>query len=347
MGSTLAILNDILQQSAPNDQTLDAVRARRDEVLRIVHRFPGVLRTYQAGSVAQKTTNYNADADGGAVLDRRSYPELGPDGRGEKPDAIVQEVRSFVTKELKRNHPDARFLGTKRGMKITYHEPLASGYDPTVDLIIALTSKGEGLWIPNLELGRWDVSHPERHTELMRDEPGSLRRTRAKVVRLAKAWNHQYSKPGTSSFNITALALQCLEEGMGVASGLEEFFIHAARELPRHLTADPAGVSPPIKLLIDRDTVVNRLCQARDWMNTALDQDDIHHVVEEALSHLFYEYVEPPAGSKSKAGLAHSLKQGNSAVGITAGLLGTRTSTPIKTTRAYGFSHRGTQPTDA
>ena len=137
MGSTLAMLNDILQQCGPSDQTLDAVRARRDEVLRTAHRFPGVLRTYQAGSVAQKTANYDADADGGAVLDRRSYPELGPDGTGEKPDAIVQEVRSFVTKELKRNHPDARFLATKRGMKITYHETLANGDDPTVDLIIA------------------------------------------------------------------------------------------------------------------------------------------------------------------------------------------------------------------
>ena len=144
-------------------------------------------------------------------------------------------------------------------MKITYHEPLANGDDPTVDLIIALNRKGEGLWIPNLELSRWDASHPERHTELMRNEPGSLRRTRAKVVRLAKAWNVQYSKPGMSSFNITALALECIDEGMGVASGLAEFFNHAARELPRHLTADPAGLSPPVKLLVDRDAVVSRL----------------------------------------------------------------------------------------
>ena len=336
MGSTLVILNDILQQTAPRDQTLDALRARRDEVLRIARRFPGVLRTYQAGSVAHKTANYNADADGGAVLDRRSYPELGPDGSGEKPDAIVQEVRSFVTKELKKYHPAARFLATKRGMKISYYEPLAGGDDPTVDLIVALNSKEVGLWIPNLDLSRWDASDPERHTELMRREPGNLRRTRAKVVRLAKAWNIQYSKPGMSSFNITAIALECIEEGMGVDSGLAELFKHAARELPKHLTADPAGVSPPVKLLIDRDTVVNRLRQARDWMSTALDHDDVHQTVEDALSHVFYGYVDPPAGSKSKAGLVHSLKPGNSGIGLTVGLLGTRNSAPIKTTRAYG-----------
>ena len=341
MGSTLPMLNDILRQSAPNDQTLDAVRARRDEVLRTAHRFPGVLRIYQAGSVAQKTANYDADADGGAVLDRRSYPELGPDGTGEKPDTIVQEVRSFVTGQLKRNHPDARFLATKRGMKITYHETLANGDDPTVDLIIALKRKGEGLWIPNLESGRWDASHPERHTQLMRDEPGTLRRTRARVVRLAKAWNKQYSKSCLSSFNITALALECIDEGMGVAAGLATFFSHAARELPKRLTPDPAGVSPAIKLLTDRDTAVQRLRQARDWMRTALDHDDIQQTVEDALSHVFYKYVDPPPGSNSKAGLAHSLKPGNSGVGVTAGLLGTRNSAPIKTTRAHGDRQPG------
>ena len=121
-----------------------------------------------------------------------------------------------------------------------------------------------------------------------------------------------------------------------MASGLAELFKHAARSLPTHLTADPAGVSPPIKLLMDRDTVVNRLRQARDWMTIALDNDDDQETVQDALSHVFYAHVEPPAGSKSKAGLAHSLKTGNSGVGIAAGLLGTRDSNLIKTTRSYG-----------
>ncbi len=113
------------------------------------------------------------------------------------------------------------------------------------------------------------------------------------------------------------------------------------------MTADPAGVSPPIKLLIDRDTVVSRLRQARDWMTLALDNDDDLEVVQDALAHVFYAYVDPPAGSKSKAGLAHSLTTGNSRVGITAGLLGTRNSAPIKTTRAYGDRCLGKSPTDA
>ena len=338
MSLTLEMLDQVLKKNAPSDLTLEAVRTRRDEVLRIAGRFTGMLRTYQCGSIAQKTANRNADADGGAVLDRRSYPRLGPDGSGEKPEAIVRAVRSFVSDELKRVHPEVRFQATKRGMKISYHEPLANGDDPTADLIVALNRNGSGLWIPNLDLERWDASDPERHTALMRSEPANLRRTRAKIVRLAKAWNVQYSKPGLSSFNITALALECIEEGMGVASGLAAWFDHAARELPKHFTADPAGVSPPIKLLIDRDTVVTRLRKAQEQIAIALDNDSDQAIVADALSNVFFSHVDPPTGSRSKAGLARSLTSGNSAVGIGSGLLGAGTVTPIKTTRAYGGS---------
>jgi len=93
----------------------------------------------------------------------------------------------------------------------------------------------------------------------MTAEPATLRRTRAKVIRLAKAWNKQYREPGMCAFNITALALACITEGLGVATGLAEFFSYAAKDLKQRLTPDPAGVSPPIKLLIDRDVMISRL----------------------------------------------------------------------------------------
>jgi len=347
MGSTISMLDKLLQRFAPPEETIATLSGRRDEILKIANRYPGTLNTYWVGSVAHKTANYNADADAGMVLDRRSYPELGPDGSNEGPIVIVGDVRAFVTKELKPDHADVRFRETKRGMKITYNEPLANGDDPTVDLIVTLNRKGQGLWIPNLEFERWDKSDPECHTRLMGDEPGTLRRTRRRVVRLTKGWNKQYSEPCLSSFNITALALECIEEGMGIATGLAAFFSHAASELPNRLTPDPAGVSPAIKLLTDRDTAVNRLRQARDWMNTALDRDDDEKAVQDALSHVFYKYVEPPLGSRSKAGLAKSLKYGNSGVGIGSGLTASPATAPIKTTRAFGDRHQGHSSTHA
>jgi hypothetical protein len=337
MGTTESILDGILRDTAPGDEILGAVRGRRSEVLGTAGRFPGALRTYASGSVAHHTANDDTDGDGGTVLDRRSYPHLGPDGGNEGPDKIVEAVRTHLRDTLKDDHPSIAFRLSKRAIRVTFNEPLADGTDPTVDLIVALTRKDGALWIPNLERHRWDASDPEFHTKLMTAEPGNLRRNRAKVVRLAKAWNKQYSKPGLCAFNITALALDCITQGMGVATGLAEFFDYAASDLKRRLTSDPAGVSPPIKLLADRDTVIGRLSQGAKRMDGALAHDDDENAVREDLSGLYWNYVEPPIGSTSKTAFANALRRGNSGVGIAGGLVtGTQNRVPLKTTRSYG-----------
>src|SRR5207302_1797981 len=115
--------------------------------------------------------------------------------------------------------------------------------------------------------------------------------------RLAKVWNKQYSQPGMCAFNITALALASITEGMGVATGLAAFFAYAAKDLKKRLTPDPAGVSPPIKLLIDRDIVVRRLEQASRLMDWALAHDEDEQAVREALAEFCWNYVQPPAES--------------------------------------------------
>jgi len=321
MGITATILDDILRDTAPSDETLDAVRERREEVLGIAACFPGASRTYASGSIAHRTANDDTDADGGVVLDRRCYPDLGPDGGGEGPAEIVEDMRAYLRDALKVNHPDVAFRLSKRAIRVTYKESLADGTDPTVDLIVALTRKDWALWIPNLNRPGWDASDPECHTRLMTAEPATLRRTRAKIVRLAKAWNKQYAQPGMCAFNLTALALACITERMGVATGLAEFFTYAANDLKKRLTPDPAGVSPPIKLLIDRDPMVSRLDQASQLMEKALAHDDDEKIVREALADLYWEYVEPPAESASKAAYAQALRQGNARAGISGGLV--------------------------
>ena len=341
MGTTNSILEDILRDTAPGDAILEAVRARHGEVLRTASRYPGALRTYKSGSVAHRTANEDTDADGGVVLDRRSYTSLGPDGDNGGPTEIVEDMRSYLRDELKDDHADVAFYVSKRAIRITFKEPLSDGTtDPTVDLIVALTRKDGALWIPNLHRPGWDASDPEFHTSLMTAEPANLRRTRAKIIRLAKVWNKQASKPGLCSFNITALALACITEGMGIATGLAVFFDYAANDLKRHFTPDPAGVSPPIKLLEDRDVVIGRLERATKKMDDALTHDDDEDAVREALSSLYGQYVDPPTGSSSKAAFASALRKGNSSVGISGGLIiGTQSKVPLKTTRSYGSGH--------
>ena len=230
---------------------------------------------------------------------------------------------------------------TKRAIQVTFNEFLPDGADPSVDLIVALTRIGQGLWIPNTESQGWDASHPEMHTELLTADPAELRRTRARIIRLAKGWNSQYGSPGLCSFNIEALALTCITDEHGVPDGLAELFRFAASDLKRHLTADPAGVSKPIKLLEERSVVVGRFERAAGHMFDALANDDDLASVEDAMSKLYWRYVEPPAGSASKEAFASVLRGGGPQIGISAGslVLGGQNTVSPKRTRSYGHAH--------
>lgn len=336
------ILADIQRKIAPSDETLEEARSRRNEVLSAAKGYVGALRTYTAGSIAHRTANDDTDADCGVVLDRRSYGELGPDGDGGAPNDIVEDVRTFIRDRLKDRHSDIAFRLTRRAIKITFNEPLSDGSDPSVDLIVALTRAAGALWIPNLERKCWNASDPEYHTLLLTAEPAGLRRMRAKVIRLAKAWNKQYSQPGLCSFNIEALALEALKEEAGVADGLATFFNYAASDLLRRQTLDPAGVSAPIKTLIERETVVRRLSEAAKTLANALRSDNENNARDD-LANVYWLYVTPSPGSSSKAAFAKALREGNPAVRVVPGSISIAGSvgTALKKTRAYGGDNHG------
>jgi hypothetical protein len=340
MNNTDEILVEVQGKIAPTDKTLETVRIRRDEVMSIAGHYAGALRTYMAGSIAHRTANDDTDADCGVVLDRRSYHELGPDGDGGPPNEIVEDVRSFIHDELKERHPNVAFRLTKRAIKVTYNEPLPDGSDPSVDLIVALTRAAGALWIPNLERKHWDASDPEYHTRLLTAEPAGLRRMRAKVIRLAKAWNKQYSQPGLCSFNVAALALEAVKEEVGVADGLAAFFKYAASDLAKRQTPDPAGVSAPIKTLVEREVIAGRLSKTAETIGTALKSDS-ENDARDALASVYWVYVDPSPGSSSKAAFAKALSEGNSAVKIVPGGLSIAGlgGAVLKTTRAYGGDH--------
>lgn len=337
MNNADEILAEVQRKIAPTDKTLETVRSRRDEVMSVASHYAGALRTYMAGSIAHRTANDDTDADCGVVLDRRSYHELGPDGDGGPPNEIVENVRSFIRDELKERHPNVTFRLTKRAIKVTYNEPLPDGSDPSVDLIVALTRTDGALWIPNLERKHWDASDPEYHTQLLTAEPAGLRRLRAKVIRLAKAWNKQYSQPGLCSFNITALALEAVKEEVSVADGLVAFFKYAASDLAKRQTPDPAGVSAPIKTLIEREVIAGRLSKAKETLEAALKSDN-ENDARDALASVYWVYVDPSPGSSSKAAFAKALREGNSAVRVVPGSISIAGSggVALKATRAYG-----------
>jgi len=340
MGHTAVVLDDVRTQVAPSEETLAVARERRRAVLDAAKTYPGFLRSYMSGSIAHGTANGDTDADCGIVLDRRSYPKLGPDGEGDGPSDTVESVRGHLREALCEDHEDLSFRVTKRAIMVKFNDPIAEDVDPHVDLIVALNRKDEpGLWIPNTERDGWDASDPESHTSLLTSGTRSTRAARARVVRLAKAWNNQYGQPGLCSFNIEALALAALDGETDLTQGLVALFSHAASDLRKHFTPDPAGVSSAIKLKLDRDVVVGRLDKAASHMAAALvaDENDDRDTVLDELASVYWDYVDAPESSDSKAALAQRLLS-DAPVGFAGGGLirPSESAKPLKSTRAFG-----------
>jgi len=353
MGLTLTILDDVRAQIAASDESLKEARRRRDLVLAVALRFPGALRTYVSGSIAAGLENRPVDdADGGVVLDRRVYNTLGLDSAEEDgPDDIVEELRVWVGDTLREEvgdeYPKLMAKTMKRGVKVRFGSPLNDEEDPHVDLAVGLTRKdADGLWIPKIHFAStttssWTAADPEKHVALLLAGPADLRRMRARVIRLGKAWKHRYTKPGLCSFNVAALALEIITEVMPLDEGMLLFFEQAARSLDKGLTEDPAKVSPAIRIADPpgRDTFVSRHERAAENLARALEHDDDEHVVREALSAIFPAYVRKPAVS-AKALLASALAVGTGAVGVNAstGRLATASAAApaLKNTQSFG-----------
>ena len=205
--------------------------------------------------------------------------------------------------------------------------------------MVALTRReGDGLWIPNLDMQRWEASDPEHHVRLLCGGTQSLRRTRRRVIRLAKAWNKQWGDPAFSSFHLSALALQYVTAGMGVATALHAVFDGGATALATGCnTPDPAGVSKPLKLMkgVSRDVAVRRMRCAADAMADAIEHDDDERAVQAALHRVFRHYVTAPPEDKLAVAVAvAALRSGGPVNTVTVGLPGPAVVVPP--TRAYG-----------
>lgn len=196
-------------------------------------------------------------------------------GPGKKGCADLQErAANAIRKTLKDEFPDLRveWKARKRSILVRFAKPVSFGQDDfTADVIVAIDNPdGEGLFIPNH--AGWSRSHPEKHTQLVREANENSRSTYARVVRLLKHYNRGNQHP-LCSWNIKALALAVLTEPTKLVAGMVVWFDHAIDELSEGLTEGPAGVAEkPISLnKMTRVEVVDRLQCDRDWLTNALD----------------------------------------------------------------------------
>lgn len=300
MGHTDDILSQIRKRTDAHPDALAAARDRTALVGTEASRLYGALHTYTSGSLAHHTQNHPVnDGDGGLVLDRRCYPSLGPEGGGEAPGEVVKTLCGLLGPAVRATYPNARCGTSKRGPKVSFGAPLPDGQDPTVDLVVALTRRdGDGLWIPNLERGTWEASHPEGHTALFNaHDPynASLRGTRRRVTRALKAWNKQYGEPAFSSFHLSVLAWESTRSGLSVARALLEVLDGLVARLEAgQASKDPCRVSKDIRLLATDSIALRRARTARAAVAAALecDGEPTDAGARAALAKMFFAYLD-------------------------------------------------------
>ncbi|MGK2966189.1 MAG: hypothetical protein ACSLFM_11385 [Tepidiformaceae bacterium] len=331
----------IREQIAATDSALAEARSRRDLVLTKAKSIVSSDRTFTSGSLAHGTVNQPVnDADCGIVLRGEDYPDHDPEQTTSDPEILLRTIQDQLGPITRAWYPDARVRVTKRAIKVEFHQPLDDVQDPSVDLIVGFDRVGEpGLWIPNTDQARWDPSDPERHTELFRlpDEPTA--RVRRRAIRLAKAWNRQFSEPSFCSFNIEAFGLYAIDHGMSESDALRRLFAWAECDLKRGLTRDPAGVSRPIKLTGDRTLAIQRLELASARMLEALGASD-PAAARAALERIFWTFELPGidgSSNPSAASVARLLVGGGTNAMDARSVLGpSATGRQIPPRRAFG-----------
>lgn len=262
------LLEDARLRIEVTDAELDEARKRRDAIrAALIAEFPG-SETYVNGSVAHgDALTPLTDVDLGVIVSG-AEDEYGPHGRG--PLDLMNRAAEAIRERLKPLYGDltVQVQGRKRSVLIRFRDPVTAGQpDFTADVIVAVDNVGnDGLFIPRVPT--WDRSHPQKHTDLVRDANVRSKISYARVVRLLKHWNRSNGQP-LCSWNIKALALGCILGPSSMLPGLIRWFDHAADELEKGETPDPAGVAPrPIKLnpKYERREVVRKLREARDWL---------------------------------------------------------------------------------
>lgn len=328
MGHALDIITGIRDQIAESLERLADVRARRDLVVEAASSFPGALRTYRSGSLATGLVNEPvSDGDGGVVLDRRTYRDLGPDGTKDRALEIVEQMHKHIAPRVRKVYPNAIVKNMKRGVTVHFGAPYPDGEDPTVDLVIALNRvEDDALWIPNLDRDRWDPSHPEKHVELLNGGTRKLRRARAQAIRICKAWNSGFTNPALSSFNVAVLGWESITTPLPLDEAVATLLEHGATSLAERLTPDPAGVSAPLKLELDRDITIKRLSNAAEKVRNAIEAID-RDEAQALLAEVFPQYVTAPGGLGS---LINDLRRGVTPAALREG------AGSLKRTRAYG-----------
>lgn len=299
-GSNIMWLENLLEEARKNIQVgpeeLAEAKIRRFKIAEALKKaFPG-SRVYVNGSVAHgDALTPLTDVDVGVVV-KGAEETYGPGMKG--PTDLKEQAAEALRRELKGDYPKLVVIveGQKRSILVRFGDPVTKGQaDFTADVIVAVDNvDDDGLYIPRFDC--WDRSHPEKHTELVLKAIEDTDVVYARVVRLLKHWNRRNDKP-LCSWNIKALALDCITEPTTLLRGLEVWFKHAEEQLTLGETEDPAKVAPkPIKMNKSKTVVLRKIKDAHEHLALAVEMENAryHALAHDELAKVFNDETMLP-----------------------------------------------------
>ena len=140
-----------------------------------------------------------------------------------------------------------------------------------------------------------------------------------------------------SSFNIEALALEHVDCEGTIAESLRDLFLLGADSLEEGLTADPAGVSDPIKLPdgVSQSAAATRLRGFGEAVARAIEAGSLAEA-EDALRDVFPEHVDSGAGARTLGDALRNKRTREAAAAFAIGA----TEPVLKPTRSFGDAAR-------
>ncbi|MCC3654026.1 hypothetical protein LIX60_21675 [Streptomyces sp. S07_1.15] len=328
--SLASLLGEARREIQVTDEELKEARRRRRLLATAVRRvFPGSI-AYFNGSVAHGDANTPlTDVDLGVILTKGDAKPYGPGRRSAVP--LMEQARDSIHDDLDDEFPKLTIevVGRRRAVLVRFGDPVTKGQrDFTADVMTAIPHpSGRGLYIPNTQIAdQWDRADPITHTQMVLQAIKDTEKAFARAVRLLKHWNKTHSKP-MCSWNIKALALDCLDRPMPLINALQVFFTYAADELDRGPTPDPARVAGPIPLNMPHREVHKRLCTARDYIDLAIEHEEAGRPLsaQHCLHQVLPEIVPDVDATHEEAGrLAATVRSGGTAasgLGLAVGLV--------------------------
>lgn len=275
------LVGDARRRIEVSDVELSEARQRRFAIAAALRTEFRGSRVYVNGSIAHgDALTPLTDVDLGVVIPDPEHA-YGPGKKG--PGVFKDRAAEAIRTGLKADYGDLAVYveGRKRSILIRFRDPVTPGQpDFTADVIVAIDNPAApGLYIPRHD--GWDRSHPERHTELVHEANRTSSASYARTVRLVKHWNRSNSKP-LCSWNIKALALECIDSPTSLVAGIRSWVDHAIGQLSVQETPDPAGVAKhPIKLneKMTRTDVVRRLTRALEGLDRAIEYERLGYTV--------------------------------------------------------------------